>query len=82
VKDSVVKSIYWAEVAARKQGITLTKSPYRLFLIKAGGEKINTEITKEVAIIGRGGPRIEANALIKMMNKTKMKGKEKIKIME
>jgi hypothetical protein len=82
IKDAVARSIFWTEVCARKAGTTLMDNPYRAFLIKRGGEFINAEIKREVTIIGRGGPRIEANALIKMLNKNKFKGVSKIKVME
>lgn len=82
IRDAVARGIYWAEVAAIKSGTTLTNNPYRAFLIKRGGEFINAEIKREVTIIGRGGARIEANAVIKMLNKNKFKGVNKIKVME
>lgn len=82
VRDSVARSIFWAEFSARKSGLTLAENPYRTYLIKAGGEYLNKEIRKEVAIVGRGGPRVEANALIKLINKQKTKGKAKIGLLE
>ena len=82
IRDNVARALFWTEVAARKQGMTLTSPPFRPFLIKAGGDKIASEVKHEVAIVGRGGARIEANGLIKFMARKRMKGKEKIKIIE
>jgi hypothetical protein len=82
VKDVVVRSLFWTEVAARKQGMTLNQHPFRTFLIKHGGEAINREVRRETTIVGRGGARIEANALIKLLIRKRIKGKERIKVME
>lgn len=82
VKDNVVRSIFWTEVCARKAGTTLSDNPYRTFLIKKGGEFINEKIKREISIVGKGGPRIEANALIKALNKNKFRGVNKLRIME
>jgi hypothetical protein len=82
IKDVVVRSIFWTEFQVRKDGMTLTKHPFRSYLIKRGGEAINAEIRKEITIIGRGGARIEANALIKFINKARINGKNKIKLIE
>ena len=82
IRDAVVRSVFWTEVAARKQGMTLNSNPFRIFLIRKGGEFINAEARREVAIVGRGGARIEANALIKIINKQRMQGVTKINVME
>lgn len=78
VVDSVIRSIYWAEISARKSKQSLTVNPIRTFLIKSGGLFIASEIKKEIAIVGRGGARIEANALIKLINKQRSVCRNKI----
>ena len=70
IQDKVVRGLYWAETSAKKSGVTLTDNPYRAFLTKIGGESLSAEIRKEINIIGMGGHRIEANAIIKVINKT------------
>lgn len=82
IKDSVLKSVYGAEIAARKAKITLTDSPLKPFLIKMGAEYISAEIRKEKNITGLGGARIETNALIKLINKQRIIGKNKLQLVE
>ena len=78
IRHAVVESVYWAQRAALRSGITLDRNPIRAFLIKTAGEQLVAEIRKEINIIGHGGLRIEANALIKLLNKQKFMKKKKI----
>jgi hypothetical protein len=82
IKDTVFKAIFWAETVVRKQNLSLLQAPYRSFIVLLGGERINTEIKREAMIVGRGGMRVETNAFIKLINKKRIKGKEKIALME
>lgn len=81
IKETV-KGIFWAEIHARKQGASLLRNPYKSLLIKLGGEFINSEVKREVAIVGRGGYRIEANAILKTLNKNKPRGAKRLDVIE
>lgn len=73
IRDHVLRSLYYTEVAARKIKLSIVNGPVRSFLIKMGGLSLGAMIKKEVNIVGLGGARVESNALIKAINKQKIK---------
>lgn len=82
IKDMFVRGMFWAEMQARKHGMSLLRNPYKTMLITKTGEYFNAEIRREIIIIGKGGARIEANAIIKALNKAKSKTAKKLPILE
>lgn len=82
IRDIVVRGIFWAEIQARKHGMSLLKNPYMRLLIVKGGESCNSDIRREISIVGKGGSRIEANAIIKILNKAKGRSTKKLPLME
>lgn len=70
-----------AECNLRKQNRTLLGKPFEPILIKLGPDVINAAISKELMILGGGGSRVEANALLKLLNKQKT-GLPKLRLLE
>ena len=75
IMDKVTRGIFLAEITARQKSLSLLKKQIQEFLIKWGGEALHAEICKELHIVGGGGSRVEANALIKLINKQKFSPK-------
>lgn len=80
--NQVVRSIFWTEHSFKGNGNSLLNNPYRTFLINQTGLVITKEVRKEVSLVGMSGSRVEANALIKFINKSRIKGMAKLRLIE
>jgi hypothetical protein len=78
--DAVIKGLWTVDKWLEKDGRSIAESPYREKLLALGGPGLNSEIRREVALIGHGGVRVNGCAIAKYLNKQRMPAHLKIKL--
>lgn len=78
INNRVVKALWIIEIMVRRKGMSLTENPYRGTLLQLGAEALNAEIGRETVITGKGGEKVFADAVIKILNKQIRSRKHKI----
>ena len=76
--DLVIKGLWLVDKWLGNRSVT--EPPYREKLLALGGVGLHHEIRREMALIGRGSPRIFACAIAKYLNKQRMAAHLKIEL--
>jgi len=76
--DAVIRGLWTVDKWLGERSVT--EPPYREKLLVIGGNGLNHEIRREMAVIGQGGSRVCACAIAKYLNKQRMPAHLKIQL--
>ena len=76
--DLVIKGLWTVDKWLGERSVT--EAPYREKLLGIGGQGLQHEIRREMAVIGQGGSRVLACAIAKYLNKQRMPAALKIQL--